>query len=98
MTRIKGHQGVVHYRHPAKPYMTLCGACAENKHPDFFRDEYVPWPEAAERVTCPNCAKVVCAVRNEPYNTLVTDIDEATLDRGIYAAVQPDGPVQEVEP
>ena len=95
MRRIKDNHGQVHYGCPADGYKTLCGCDAFNLEQTMFDPpEREPWQETTERVTCPNCAKVVCAVRNEPYNTQVADIDDTTLDTGIMAAVQTDGPVE----
>lgn len=95
MRRIKDIHGQVHYGCPADYHKTLCGCRAfDIAHTMFDTPEREPWLETTERVTCPDCAKVVCAVRNEPYNTLVADIDYTTLETGITAAVQADGPVE----
>lgn len=92
MTRIKDtNTGLVHYVCPAHGGHTLC---ARTGGTDLLGNFVKLGEPTAERVTCPDCAKVVCAIRNEPYNTLVADIDDATLDTGIWAAVQGDGPVE----
>jgi len=97
MTRMKSERGVVHYRCPANTRLTLCGEPAGQRISDLFGGEYREWPLTTERVTCPDCAKVICACRNEPYNTLNAEVEDATMMRGIYAAVQPDGPVPPAE-
>lgn len=96
MRRVKDRRGVVHYGNPADQMRTLCAADAFDIQQTMFDPpEQEPWQETDDRVTCKDCAKVVCAIRNEPYNTLVADIDDATLDTGIYEAVKPDGRTQE---
>ncbi len=95
MRRIKDGKGQVHYGCPADGYRTLCGCDAfDTTQTMFDPPEQEPWQETTDRVNCPNCAKVVCAVRNEPYNTLVAEIDGPALDTGIWAAVKGDGPVE----
>jgi len=95
MTRIE-HDGVTHYRCPDNPGLTLCGIRADNRTEDLFGKVTVSiWPMSFVRVNCPDCAKVICACRNEPYNTLVAEVEDNTMMRGIYAAVEVDGPVKE---
>lgn len=97
MRRIKDENGVVHYGCPATRAATLCGKPAGIVVTDIVTDKdtlFKALQETTERVTCPNCAKVVCAVRNEPYNTLVADIDGPAFYTGIVTASQADGPAE----
>lgn len=92
MTRMKAPDGTVHFGNPAHHLRTLCAVKAEDIAVTLLGAERTAWPVTVERVTCPNCAKVYCAVKNQPWNALGPFTEDA-LERGIYAAVQPDGPL-----
>lgn len=92
MRRVKDPEsGIVHFTCPSTLGMTLCAHEAGKKTDDLFSPTCKPWKETADLVNCPDCAKVYCAVKNEPWNTHQTFEDE-TLDVGMYAAVEKDGP------
>jgi len=98
MTRVEDDRGLVHFRNPARPDYALCGAMAGNVTIDIFgKATPTPWKLTTKRVNCTDCAKVVCAIRNTPYNALDAAIDDDTLMRGIYAAAEPDGRVKDRE-
>jgi len=79
----------VHFAHPGNPALTLCGRCLGPV--DLLGNPLadLQMQETAERVNCVECARTVCAIRNEPYNTLKDETDERTAMQGIYAAIQP---------
>lgn len=95
MTRVRCQDGIVHFRNPVNPVQTLCGfqQTGTVKNNLFLGRECEFFPEASDRVNCPDCARVVCAVRNEPYNTIVSSVTDKALDQGIFDAVKPDGKV-----
>jgi len=98
MTRIKDCNGVVHFRHVCNTDLCLCGKNSFEPDPEMLiPDEIKVYKETSDPVNCPNCAKVVCAIRNEPYNTLVAEVEDKTMMLGVYSAVEPDGPVREME-
>ena len=88
MTRIvEKNTGYVHFRNPADDLMTLCGESARDREQDLLGSVLgKQMKETSEAVTCPKCAKVYCAVKNEPWPS----VDDAAMDEGIYSAVQPD--------
>lgn len=94
MTRIVDTNGVVHFVNPAHSGHTLCCRTAGA---DLFGEFKPLGKETSDQVNCPNCAKVVCAIRNEPYNTLVAEVEDKTMMLGVYSAVEPDGPVRDRE-
>lgn len=96
LTRVRDvSTGVVHFNCPSDVRYTLCARPNGEKINDLFGGTYKSWPTTSERVTCHDCAKVVCKIRNEPYNTLDDAFDDETMVRGIYAAAEPDGRVAE---
>jgi len=94
MTRIKDAGGVVHFVNPAHAGHTLC---CRTDGADLFGELKPLGKETSDPVNCPNCAKVVCAIRNETYNTLVAEVEDRTMMLGVYSAVEPDGAVRERE-
>lgn len=91
MTRIYDNvatgKPVVHFRNPAERDHTLCGQLA--RHFDLLGLPQ-PYKETSEPVTCPHCAKVYCAVKNEPWPS----VEGAAMDIGMYEAVKEDGGVK----
>lgn len=85
--------GLVHFVNPANAGFTLC---ARTKGTDLLGKRLPIGRLTSDLVTCPDCAKVVCAIRNEPYNTLESSFDETVFENGIYDAVKP--PTEVVEP
>lgn len=81
MKRVERY-GTVHFRHPVRDRYALCG---ESLGRDLL-DEGAT--ETKDRVNCPKCAKVYCAVKNEPWNTQ-GPFEKQTLCDGIHAAVKP---------
>lgn len=73
MTRIRGVNGEVHFRNPANAFRTLCGKDASAL-------------ETSEQVDCEKCAKVYCAIKNEPWNS----VQDEAMDKGIMEAVKED--------
>jgi len=95
MRRVKDAEtNIVHFTCPSTLGMTLCAHPAGVKMDDLFNPSFKGWPETEEVVTCKDCAKVYCSVKNEPWNTQAPFEDE-TLEAGIFAAVGKDGPVCE---
>ena len=89
MTRIVGKDGVVHFRNPAEPSKTLCGEWAHKLNVDLLGSHTEVWTETTAPVTCPKCARVYCAVKNELWNA----VEDGAMDVGIMDAVKPDGEV-----
>lgn len=90
MTRIINQmEGVVHFRNPAADDRTLCGRDAAFYEMTLLSPHRRSFDETTKRVNCPGCAKVYCAVKNEPWNTQEPFEDEV-LDRGIHDAFEPD--------
>lgn len=95
MTRIIDKQtGRVHFRNPSDDRRTLCGETALDREQDLLGCVFgKPMKETSESVNCPKCAKVYCAVKNEPWPS----VDDAAMNEGVYAAVQPDTKGEENE-
>lgn len=97
MTRIKDGNGVVHFRNPGNREMTLCGQTAvSNGEVGLFGDnaEAKPFNESKDIVICLLCAKVYCAVKNEPWNS----VEDTAMDFGMYEAVKDDSvPMHETD-
>lgn len=95
MTRIIDKQtGRVHLRNPADDRQALCGETVREREQDLLWCVFgKPMKETSESVNCPKCAKVYCAVKNEP----CPSVNDAAMNEGIYAAVQPDTKGEENE-
>jgi len=81
MKRMTDPHGKVHF--VGANGCTLCGVEHMTRTEDLFTVQGANWPETTSPVTCPDCARLYCAVKNAPWPEVNGDV----LDRAIYAAV-----------
>ena len=89
MTRIIDFNGTVHFRGTRNS--TLCAL--PDSEPNLIGERTPIMHEVPDPVTCPDCAKLYCQIKNSPWN----EVEDATMDKAIYDAVKPDGSTEKAE-
>jgi len=82
MERVKDNDGAVHFVGVHKK--TLCGRVHECN--DLLGRTFILWKKTSLPITCPDCAKLYCRIKNTPWN----EVDDAAMDRAMFDAVKPD--------
>lgn len=80
MTRVKDPYSSVHF--VGANGCTMCGVLTTE--PDLTGHPLELMRETCEAVTCPDCARLYCQVKNAPCN----EVDGPTLERATYDAVK----------
>ena len=81
MKRIKDGSRVVHFVGCSLPY-TLCGKDIGTRQADLFTGEgLTAVPETSAPVTCHDCAKLYCQIKNAPWN----EVDDKAMEIGMFA-------------
>lgn len=59
---------------------TLCGKNCFTKSGDLFTFNVVRWPDSTCAVTCPDCAKLYCEIKNAPWH----EVADAAMEHGMF--------------
>jgi len=82
MERVKDNDGKVHFRGVCQK--TICGRVTDCK--DLLGKPLFAMSNTGKPVTCPDCAKLYCRIKNTPWN----EVDDAAMDKAMYDAVKLD--------
>ena len=81
MKRVIDFNGVIHFAGARNS--TLCAL--PDSEPNLLGDRTKLMHEVSEPVTCPECAKLYCQIKNAPWN----EVNDDAMDGAIFAAVEP---------
>lgn len=79
MTRTVDPNGKVHF--DGANGCTLCGISRDVVTEDLIGVTHAQMPETSAPVTCPDCARLYCAIKNAPWH----EVADAAMDHGIDA-------------
>lgn len=77
MKRIIDFNGDIHFN--GAHYHTLCGL--PNSEPNLLGERTWLMHEVSEPVTCPECAKLYCQIKNAPWN----EVSDGAMENGMYS-------------
>lgn len=80
MTRIIDFNGDIHFK--GAHHHTLCGL--PYSEPNLLGERTWLMHEVSNPVTCNDCAKLYCQIKNAPWN----EVEDAAMDDAIYDAVK----------
>lgn len=79
MTRTVDPNGKVHFI--GANGCTLCGISRDVVTEDLIGVTHTQMPETSAPVTCPDCARLYCAIKNAPWH----EVADAAMDHGMAA-------------
>lgn len=79
MKRMKSTSGVVHFA--GCNGRCLCGVACEDEVRDLIGVIHKPMKETPDPVTCKDCAKLYCEIKNAPWH----EVTDAAMEHGMFA-------------